>query len=169
MVKNTTGGSHFKKMSRKQNSANFNYDALNNPHIINVSVSKALGNSRFRVMTNQSEELLMHIPGRFSGRNKHRNFVTVNSIVKVQLREYEQPVKNCDYLQIVQPTTPPQFFVKGASATTRVDADDEQIIFREEDEEEALVEERIVAMKQNQGNVDLDDLEAMENINFDDI
>lgn len=167
MVKNTTGGSHFKKMSRKQNSANFNYDTLNNPHIINVSVSKALGNSRFRVMTNQSEELLMHIPGRFSGRNKHRNFVTVNSIVKVQLREYEHPVKNCDYLQIVQPTTPPQFFVKGAATTTRVDTDDEQIIFREEDEEEALVEEKIVSLKQKQGNVDLEDLEAMENINDD--
>lgn len=177
MVKNTTGGSHFKKMSRKQNSASFNYDALNNPNIINVSVSKALGNSRFRVLTNHSEELMMHIPGRFSGRNKHRNFVTVNSIVKVQLREYEQPVKNCDYLQLVQPTTPPQFFVNGSAAAVRSSSTewDEQIIFAEEDElnEESVAEEHIMKQKQNNGGRgttdDVADLEALENINFDDI
>ena len=166
MVKNTTGGSQFKKFSRKQNSSSFNYDSLNNPNIITASVSQALGNCRFFVMTNKSEKLLMHIPGRFSGRNKHRNFVTVNSLVKIQLREFENPVKNCDYLQMVQPTTPPSFFIQGSGVVKSADILEleDRIIFKHVEEEEEEKVEKRVATSEN-----LEELEALENINFDDI
>ena len=170
MVKNTTGGSHFKKMSRKQNAANFNYDSLNDPNIVNVSVMKALGDGRFYVANNKSEEWIMHIPGRFKGRNKHRNFVSVNSLVKVQLREYETSTKTCDLLQIIQSTTPHNFFISGscvpAVSATMSDLEN-HIIFTHVEQPEEMTEQTnkrtgITAESET-------DLEALENINFDEI
>lgn len=161
-----TGGSHYKKMSRKQNASSFNYDALNNPNIVDVSVSQALGNCRFFVLNRQGDKLTMHIPGRFSGRNKHRNFVTVNSLVKVQLRELEQPVKNCDYLQMIQATTPLGFFLN--SAAKPMDDLEERILFKHveaEDEEE----NKKVGNLRTATTEDLDELQALESMNFDDI
>lgn len=168
MVKNTTGGSHFKKMSRKQGAAHFNYDALNDPNIINVSVIKALGDGRFYVANNKSEEIMMHIPGRFKGRNKHRNFVTVNSLVKVQLREYEtSPVKTCELLQILQTTTTAQFFVSGTFAATppagiRGNELEDHIIFSHSEEPPVGATDDTTP----QATLSIADLDA---VNFDDI
>jgi len=166
MVKNTTGGSHFKKMSRKQNASSFNYDSLNDPNIINVSVMKALGNCRFLVSTNKGDELTMHIPGRFSGRNKHRNFVTVNCMVKVQLREFEHPTKNCDYLQMIQSTTPASFFLNPQMHPRYLleDSLDDRIVFKNVEDEETLPSTVLKPISE-----DPHELETLENINFDDI
>ena len=99
---------------------------LNDPYVLTVSVSKALGNSRFYVVKPDHSQLICHIPNRFSGRNKHKNFVTVNCLILVSLREFENPAKNCDYIRIIQPTTPPTFFLDSATHQ------DEDIVFQNE-------------------------------------
>ena len=128
MVKNTTGGSGSKRMARK-NTGNKQADIdLNDPLVLTVSVSKALGNSRFYVLKPDQSQLICHIPNRFSGRNKHNNFVTVNSLILVSLREFENPAKTCDYIRILQPTTPTTFFLNSRGTVHP----DDDIIFRNE-------------------------------------
>lgn len=126
MVKNTTGGSGSKRMARKNMGNKQAEIDMSDPLILTVSVSKALGNSRFYVLKPDNSQLICHIPSRFSGRNKHNNFVTVNSLILVSLREFENPAKTCDYIRILQPTTPVSFFTNGAK---NVDMDDE-IVFK---------------------------------------
>lgn len=130
MVKNTTGGNGSKRMARKNTGHKQPDIDMNDPLILTVSVSKALGNSRFYVLKPDHSQLICHIPNRFSGRNKHNNFVTVNSLILVSLREFENPPKNCDYVRILQPTTPHTFFLRNlANGEASLDED---IVFRNE-------------------------------------
>ena len=128
MVKNTTGGSGSKRMARKNTGNKQGEIDLSDPNILTVSVSKALGNSRFYVLKPDHSQLICHIPNRFSGRNKHNNFVTVNNVILVSLREYENPAKTCDYIRILQPTTPTNFFLNTIGANNM----DDDILFKNE-------------------------------------
>lgn len=127
MVKNIFGGTGSKKVSRKGAKGTIGDYDLNDPNIITVSVYKALGNSRFYVLRPDGTQLICHIPSRFSGRNKHKNFVAVQNVILVSLRDYEKPPKNCDYMKILQPVTPVNFFLNTAISMT---AAEEEIIFR---------------------------------------
>lgn len=163
MVKNTTGGNGSKRMARKNTAHKQQEVDMNDPYVLTVSVSKALGNSRFYVLKPDHSQLICHIPSRFSGRNKHNNFVTVNSLILVSLREFENPAKNCDYIRIVNPTTPTAFFLRNTANMCEAGNEDE-IIFRNETQVTEL-------LKNEDGTEKTPVTNTMDfaDINFDDI
>lgn len=112
MVKNTTGGSSHKKFARKSHGGGrdeLSWDK-SDPYLLEVSVTKALGDCRFSISTKDRRTLICHVSSRFSGRHKHHNMVVVNSVLLVSLRPYENPAKHCDYIQKISDTTPVDFF-----------------------------------------------------------
>jgi translation initiation factor IF-1 len=102
MVKNTNGGKGAKGLARKLSSSNDN-------HRLRLSTSddekfafvkQMLGNGMCSVVTNDNISLICHIRSKFRGRSKRNNFVTKNSIVLVGLRDWENPFKNSDLLEL---------------------------------------------------------------------
>ena len=102
MVKNTNGGKGAKGLARKLSSSNDN-------HRLRLSTSddekyafvkQMLGNGMCSVVTNDDISLICHIRSKFRGRSKRNNFVTKNSIVLVGIRDWENPSKNCDLLEL---------------------------------------------------------------------
>lgn len=102
MVKNTNGGKGAKGLARKLSSSNDN-------HRLRLSASddekyafvkQMLGNGMCSVVTNDNINLICHIRSKFRGRSKRNNFVTKNSIVLVGIRDWENPYKNCDLLEL---------------------------------------------------------------------
>ena len=101
MVKNTSGGGNAKKQARKHTSGSTS-------NILRVSqsalelyacVTKMSGGNLCRVVAQHGHdrlEICCHIGGKFRGRNKRNNYLSVGSWVLVGLREWENPVKNCD-------------------------------------------------------------------------
>jgi translation initiation factor IF-1 len=100
MVKNTTGGSGHKSQARKLvDSGNSGKLRLSlNESEKYARVSKMFGNGMCLVTTQDNLELTCHIRGKFRGRNKKNNLVSLNSTILVGLREWENPPKNCDLL-----------------------------------------------------------------------
>ena len=103
MVKNTNGGKGAKGLARKLSSSN------DNNHRLRLSdsddekfafVKQMLGNGMCSVVTNDNLNLICHIRSKFRGRSKRNNFVTKNSIILVGLRDWENPHKNCDLLEL---------------------------------------------------------------------
>ena len=101
MVKNTIGGKGAKGLARKLSS--------NDNHRLRLSASddekyafvkQMLGNGMCSVVTNDNLTLICHIRSKFRGRSKRNNFVTKNSIVLVGIRDWENPSKNCDLLEL---------------------------------------------------------------------
>ena len=102
MVKNTNGGKGAKGLARKLSSSNDN-------HRLRLSASddekyafvkQMLGNGMCSVLTNDNLNLICHIRSKFRGRSTRNNFVTKNSIVLVGIRDWENPHKNCDLLEL---------------------------------------------------------------------
>jgi len=102
MVKNTNGGKGAKGLARKLSSSNDN-------HRLRLSASddekyafvkQMLGNGMCSVVTNDNLNLICHIRSKFRGRSKRNNFVTKNSILLVGIRDWENPYKNCDLLEL---------------------------------------------------------------------
>lgn len=102
MVKNTNGGKGAKGLARKLSSSNEH-------HRLRLSASddekyafvkQMLGNGMCSVVTNDNITLICHIRSKFRGRSKRNNFVTKNSIILVGLRDWENPHKNCDLLEL---------------------------------------------------------------------
>jgi translation initiation factor IF-1 len=107
---------------------NIDYD-LDDPNILQVSVIKALGNSRFYVNTKEGKQMLCTIPNRFSGKNKSHNLVVVGQIILVSLYDFLTDKTKCEYLQILQNSTPPNFL-------NNIYNPDEDIVFTEKTEPE---------------------------------
>ena len=102
MVKNRNGGKGTKGLARKLSSSNDN-------HRLRLSTSddekyafvkQMLGNGMCSVVTNDNITLICHIRSKFRGRSKRNNFVTKNSIILVGIRDWENPFKNCDLLEL---------------------------------------------------------------------
>ena len=102
MVKNRNGGKGTKGLARKLSSSNDN-------HRLRLSTSddekyafvkQMLGNGMCSVVTNDNLTLICHIRSKFRGRSKRNNFVTKNSIILVGIRDWENPYKNCDLLEL---------------------------------------------------------------------
>lgn len=102
MVKNRNGGKGTKGLARKLSSSNDN-------HRLRLSTSddekyafvkQMLGNGMCSVVTNDNLTLICHIRSKFRGRSKRNNFVTKNSIILVGIRDWENPFKNCDLLEL---------------------------------------------------------------------
>ena len=103
MVKNTQGGSKHKSQARKANNFDRNITIEpNGPGEKYAKVTKMFGNGMCQVeLQDEKTDLVCHIRGKFRGKNKKHNNVTVNSIVVVGLREWESSLKNCDLIGVV--------------------------------------------------------------------
>lgn len=105
MVKNTFGGKGSKSMARK-NESGFQSSFLRLSEDAELElyaiVTKSLGNCMFYVNTiTGRQKLLLHLQGRFSGKNKRNNFVAIGAFVLVGLRSFEKPnYKTCDLLEL---------------------------------------------------------------------
>jgi hypothetical protein len=101
MTKNKIGGSGHKRLARKNDvPTSTGKLRLATDNEVYCVVTKAYGNCRFSVKTIDEKELTMVIRGKFSGRNKRNNFVSVGSFVLVGLRTDETCQKTCDLLEI---------------------------------------------------------------------
>lgn len=102
MVKNTNGGKGAKGLARKLSSSNDNHRLrVSDSHDEKYAfVKQMLGNGMCSVITNDNLSLICHIRSKFRGRSKRNNFVTKNSIVLVGIRDWENPSKNCDLLEL---------------------------------------------------------------------
>ena len=103
MVKNLTGGKGSKNLARKDFDGNFaggHRVYSTDPDEIYAFVVKALGNCMFYVNTISHGQLILHVRGKFSGKNKRNNLIQVGSFILAGLRNFENPHKNCDLLHI---------------------------------------------------------------------
>jgi initiation factor 1A len=104
MVKNTTGGTKTKGLARKHQ-----YDGSDarlrlptNELEVVACVTKMLGNGMCEIYTNKDVRLIGHIRNKFRGRQKRNNMISASMIVLIGLREWENPMKNCDILTIYE-------------------------------------------------------------------
>ena len=111
MVKNTTGGSKAKGQARKgggggghANKLRISRDKL---EVYSVAV-RAYGNAMFEVLCVDNIKRLCHIRGKFKGRGKRDNFISVGTYLLVGLREWESQddliaqnkLPNCDLISV---------------------------------------------------------------------
>lgn len=102
MVKNTTGGTKTKGLARKHQSSGGDTKLrlpANELELV-ACVTKMLGNGMCEIYTNKDVRLIGHIRNKFRGRNKRNNMISASMIVLIGLRDWENPVKNCDILTI---------------------------------------------------------------------
>jgi initiation factor 1A len=105
MVKNTTGGTGTKSLARKHQFAGESKLRLPECDLEQYAcITKMLGNGMCEVYTNDNKKLIAHIRNKFRGKQKRHNMLTVYSIVLVGLREWENPIKNCDILTMYDDT-----------------------------------------------------------------
>jgi len=102
--RNTTGGSAHKSFARKlissKNDLYLPHDSLE----CFALVTKLLGDGKCRAsvhINNQIVDLLCHIRGKFRGRNKKNNLVSVNSLIVVGIRDWESIISNCDLIHLI--------------------------------------------------------------------
>lgn len=101
MVKNTTGGTGTKSLARKnQASGSGRIQLSQDPLEVYGYVSKMFGNGMCEIITNDEKKLTGHIRGKFRGHQKRHNLLTPSSVVLVGLRDWENPIKNCDIMVI---------------------------------------------------------------------
>jgi initiation factor 1A len=109
MVKNT-GGNKTKGQARKfVNSDNKKETKAlresEDPLEIYAQVEKVLGNGMYNVICMDRKNRLCHSAGKFRGRNKKDNFVSLGTWLLVGLRAYEaghsnKKLENCDLLEV---------------------------------------------------------------------
>lgn len=105
MVKNTAGGTGTKGLARKHQSRGDSRLRLPGDPLEQIAcVTKMLGNGMCEIHTADNVRLIGHIGGKFRGKNKRNNLITVQSVVLIGLRDWERPVKNCDLLTIYEET-----------------------------------------------------------------
>ena len=104
MVKNA-GGNKNKGVARKYankstTSISQILDLLKDPYVVIAVVTKMNGNN-CTIFTNDSLNLVGHIRGSMRGRSMRKNFISTNSFVLVQKREWETTAKNCDVVHVL--------------------------------------------------------------------
>jgi hypothetical protein len=111
MVRNTTGGSKTKSQARKSFSKDTtSYSSSRTPQNEferMAIVQKLLGNGMCYVSIDGfPSQLICHIRGKFRGRSKKHNIISVGSTVLVGLRDWESPTfKNTDLLELLSSST----------------------------------------------------------------
>jgi hypothetical protein len=102
MVKNLKGGKGAKSLARKNSVVSHTSTHIplpTHPLEMIAVVSKFYGNSFDAYVTNRSDLIRCMIRGKFSGRNKRSNFVSIGSFVMIAFREFEAPTyKNADLI-----------------------------------------------------------------------
>jgi initiation factor 1A len=107
MVRNT-GGNKAKGQARKHVTANKNSDKTlresENELELYAQVEKVCGNGMYQVICLDNTTRLCHSSGKFKGRNKKDNFVSLGTWLLVGLRDYEtiniKKMQNCDLLEV---------------------------------------------------------------------
>lgn len=79
------------------------------PLEIYAQVTKVLGNGMYNVICIDKTNRLCHSAGKFRGRNKKDNFITLGTWLLIGLREYEsggsnKKLQNCDLLEVYNDT-----------------------------------------------------------------
>ena len=109
MVKNTHGGNSHKKFARKDvvSKKTNRLREANDEYEIYSIATKMLGNGMFKAVGIDGVERIVHIRGKFSGKSKRDNFVTLGTWVLVGLHEWskDEPSKHkkaqqCDLLEV---------------------------------------------------------------------
>lgn len=111
MGKNTHGGAGHKKFARKHNtsssSSNSHIRTSQDPNEIYAIATKMLGNNMFNCHCIDNVVRLCHIRGRFAGRNKRDNVISLGTWILVGLREWDnssdtsaKKMQQCDILEI---------------------------------------------------------------------
>ena len=104
MVKNKTGGNKSKKMGNKFNVSSKKTRLPEDIDEQFAIVIKMVGGNQCMVQCIDSRERLCCIRGKFSGKNKHANFVKAGSWVLVGVRSWETSniVQKCDLLEVYE-------------------------------------------------------------------
>uniref|UniRef100_A0A6C0DBT6 S1-like domain-containing protein n=1 Tax=viral metagenome TaxID=1070528 RepID=A0A6C0DBT6_9ZZZZ len=175
MVKNTTGGTGTKGLARKHQTRGDSRLRLPECELeLFAIVTKMLGNGMCEIHTNDNIRLIGHIRNKFRGKQKRNNMLSVNNIVLIGLREWENPSKNCDILSIYESNQVDQLrnipgiqisdLLKRQLGYTNSNAtnNDDDLIFTDD------VEENIIVVPKQRIPVDFE-LEQTEEIDIDDI
>jgi hypothetical protein len=105
MVKNTTGGTKTKGLARKhQGGGGGGQLRIPQEDLEKVAyVSKMLGNGMCLVYINDKKDpLIAHIRKKFSGRHKRSNLISTGTCLLIGLRDWENPIKNCDVINVYE-------------------------------------------------------------------
>jgi initiation factor 1A len=176
MVKNTTGGTKTKGLARKHQQRNDEKLRLPCDALEEVAcVTKMFGNGMCEIYTEQNERLIGHIRNKFRGRQKRHNMISTSTVVLIGLREWENPIKNCDILtiysdsQISQLKNMPNISMNNVMRLRNelshvgITVDDDEFDFtnmvdeEEEDAQNTMKHEEIFSLG-DMGNVDVDDI-----------
>jgi hypothetical protein len=104
MVKNTHGGKYAKSFARKSTQPTKSSLFIPEPPIEQFAVVSKFYGNKADVITHTGLTLNCYIRGKFKGKYKKNNFVQVNAIIAVALRDYEEPnYKNCDLIEVYKP------------------------------------------------------------------
>lgn len=170
MVKNTTGGTGTKSLARKNQAQGNNRIQLSqDPLEVYAYVSKMFGNGMCEITLNDEKKLIGHIRGKFRGKQKRNNLLTVSSMVLVGLRDWENPIKNCDIMviyddnQVEQMKTMPNIkidkIVQLRLGYTKKESFNDDISFMNETILEQNIPEDTVEFKMEKiDEVDIDDI-----------
>ncbi len=101
MVKNTKGGNH-KNQARKDSYSHSSSKTRisNDPNELYATVSKIYGGKLCDVITSNGDSLSCTIRGKFSGKFKHSNLLSINSFVLVGIHDWATDKSKCDLLHI---------------------------------------------------------------------
>ncbi len=101
MVKNTCGGNKQKGFARKDAHVSKSKTRLSTDHNeLYAKVTKLFGGKICQVITADDQELKCTIRGKFSGKFKRANLLTINSFVLVGLHDFNSSNPSCDLLEI---------------------------------------------------------------------
>lgn len=104
MVKNTHGGKYAKSFARKSTQQTKTSLFIPEPPIEQFAVVSKFYGNKADVITHTGLTLNCFIRGKFKGKYKKNNFVQVNAIIAVALRDFEEPnYKNCDLIEVYKP------------------------------------------------------------------
>jgi translation initiation factor IF-1 len=110
MVKNVSGGNKSKGFARKNSVKGSGALRVSEDEAeIYAQVTRVLGGAMCHVVDLNGRELLCHIRGKFRGRGKRDNFISIGTWMLVGLREWEkEPSKdkrlNCDVIEVYNDT-----------------------------------------------------------------
>lgn len=162
MVRNTTGGSKTKSMARKSTVPTIIVDYIPKNEFEKVAkVTKMYGNGMCQVLTQEHPQmdLMCYIRGKFRGRSKKHNMISLNSKVIVGLRDWENPYKNSDLISVLSSYDDPM----STSSSSGIHSSDDSFIFSNEEvhEKNDILPQKIpngTIIEEEYDEIDIDDI-----------
>jgi len=103
MVKNSKGGYH--KANARKDSAISSHKTrfVSDPSERYAKVTKLFGGNRCSVISSDGDTLSCVIRGKFSGKFKHSNLLSIDSFILVGIHQWASDKSICDLLHVYQP------------------------------------------------------------------